>query len=171
MKSFRNVFGGNRTYGRFDGELHQQASDLVFATFQSVHKALNSFDPSSFEYVIIDEAHHTAARTRDDVVAYFKPRFMLGLTATPLRADGKDIYTYYNDVVAASLPLERAIADGLLTRIDYRVLSDRVDPAALPQVLKFLGKATKEMIFEPRSDIDIVRIVEQEANSLSESPN
>lgn len=124
MKSFKNVFGNNRSYGRFDGEVHQQDSDLVFATFQSVHRALNLFEPFSFEYVIIDEAHHTAAPTRDEVVAYFSPRFMLGLTATPMRGDGKDIYTYYNDIIAVSLPLERAIAENLLTQIDYRVLSD-----------------------------------------------
>jgi superfamily II DNA or RNA helicase len=170
MKSFRNVFGNDRSYGRFDGEVHQQDSDLVFATFQSVHRALNLFDPFSFEYVIIDEAHHTAAPSRDEVVAYFRPRFMLGLTATPMRGDGKDIYTYYNDTVAVSLPLERAIADDLLTQIDYRVLSDRIDPTALPQVLKFLGRARKELIFDPRSDRDIVEIIEQEATNLSESP-
>lgn len=170
MKSFRNVFGNNRSYGRFDGEVHQQDADLVFATFQSVHRVLNLFDPFSFEYIIIDEAHHTAAPTRDEVVAHLKPRFMLGLTATPMRGDGKDIYTYYNDVVAVSLPLERAIAESLLSQIDYRVLSDRVDPTALPQVLKFLGRARKELVFDPRSDRDIVEIIEQEANNLSESP-
>lgn len=170
LKSFRNVFGNNRSYGRFDGEVRQQESDLVFATFQSTHKALSLFDPFSFEYVIIDEAHHTAAPTRDDVVTHFRPRFMLGLTATPMRGDGKDIYTYYNDIVAASLPLERAIAEDLLAQIDYRVLSDRVDPTALPQVLRFLGTARKELTFEPRSDRNIVEIIEAEANNLSESP-
>lgn len=170
LKSFRNVFGNSRSYGRFDGEVHQQDSDLVFATFQSAHKALKLFDPFSFDYVIIDEAHHTAAPTRDEVVAYFKPRFMLGLTATPWRGDGKDIYIYYNDIVAVSLPLERAIADDLLTQIDYRVLSDRVDPTALPQALKFLGSARKELTFEPRSDRAIVETIEQEADNLSESP-
>lgn len=170
MKSYKNVFGNNRSYGRFDGDAHEQDRDLVFATFQSVHKSLGSFDPLSFEYVVIDEAHHTAAPTRDEVVNFFRPRFTLGLTATPMRGDGKDIYTYYNDTVAVSLPLERAIGDGLLTPIDYRVLSDRVDTEALPQVLKFLGKARKELVLEARSDRDIVEIIEREANDLSATP-
>jgi superfamily II DNA or RNA helicase len=169
-RSFRNVFGNNRSIGRFDGEERYKDADLLFASFQSIHKSLNIFDPFEFEYVVVDEAHHTAARTRDAVVRYFKPRFMLGLTATPLRGDGKDIYEYYNDIVAASLPIERAIAQGLLTSIDYRVLSDKADPHALMNVLKLSGKLSKEITFKPRSDKDIVDIILGEARSMVNTP-
>lgn len=170
MKSFKNVFGNNRSYGRFDGEARQQNLDLVFATFQSVYKSLDLFDPYSYEYIVIDEAHHTAAPTRDEVVSHFKARFTLGLTATPMRGDGKDIYTYYDDTVAVSLPLEKAIAENLLTPIDYHIVSDKINSEALPQLLKSFVKGRKEINFSPRNDVEIVSIVEQEARKLSKNP-
>lgn len=149
-RSYGRVFGSARRYGRFDGEVQDRQGDLLFATFQSVHQHLNSFGSEDFDYVVIDEAHHVAARTRAAVVRHFRPRFMLGLTATDFRADGQDIYAYYNDVVAASLPLERALVDGLLTPIDFRGFSDPVDRDELAE----LGTLTRgrRNVFAAHSD-------------------
>ncbi len=86
-----------------------------------------------------------------------------------MRGDGKDIYTYYNDTIASSLPLERAIADRLLTPIDYRVYSDRIDPDALALALKSAGKSSSQNLFSPRNDREIVKTVLKESEQISSS--
>src|SRR3990172_8517136 len=66
--SFREVFGDGRSYGRFDGELREPDKDFVFGTFQSIYQSLSNIDPTAFDYLAVDEAHHTAAPPRDQVV-------------------------------------------------------------------------------------------------------
>ena len=88
-QSFKRVYGAKRRFGRFDGEVRDRAAELLFATFQSMHENLSSFDPDAFEYLIIDEAHHTAAPTRDKVVNYFRPLFRLGLRPPLIAVTGK----------------------------------------------------------------------------------
>lgn len=156
-RSFGNVFGENRTYGKFDGTQKDIDKEFLFATFQSTHKSLAIFDAAQFDYIVVDEAHHTAATTRDQVVGYFRPRFLLGLTATPNRFDGKDVYQYYDDNVAINLPLEMALAQDLLTPVDYRVYTDstKLDNPAID-----LDENEREdYFFEPRSDQEIVQII------------
>jgi superfamily II DNA or RNA helicase len=168
-QTFRQVFGRSVSYGRFDGDVHEPDADLVFGLFQSMHKHLDEFDPRDFDYVIVDEAHHSAAPTRDAVISYFNPRFTLGLTATPLRGDGKDILTYYNDVVAINLPLERALVDGLLTPINYEVISDSVDQEKLLNLLRSARTPPQiefETLFKPRVDQEIVRTIRERAESI-----
>jgi len=169
-RTFGNVFGTARSYGRFDGEAHEPQADFVFGSFQSVYDSLDLFEPTSFDYVIVDEAHHTAAPTRDAVVSHVRPQFMLGLTATPFRGDGKDIYTYYNDTVAVSLPVEKAIVQGLLAPIEYRMISDIADPNALNLALRSAGKIKAGKLFKPRSDSEIVNLVWKSAAQLAQTP-
>ncbi len=64
-RSFISVFGKNRSYGRFDGELREKGKEFTFATFQSFYNSLSAIDPTEFDYVVVDEAHHTVAPTRD----------------------------------------------------------------------------------------------------------
>lgn len=154
-EAFRRVFGPARSFGLFVGGQHDMDVDFVFGTFQSIEPILESIDPATFEYVVIDEAHHSAAPTRDRVVQYLTPEFMLGLTATDFRGDGKDIYSYYDDVVAASLPLERALVDGLLTPISYRVFTDPIDAEVLRDVFRDPEQRPKDL-FTPAPDASIV---------------
>ncbi len=170
-RSYRQVFGDKRSYGRFDGDKKEWNKDFVFATFQSIFNNLELFEPTLFSYIIIDEAHHTPAKTRDKVVSHFKPRFLLGLTATPNRFDGKDIYSYYGDIVGMNLPLEKALLENLLTPVDYRVYSDKVDPTRLANILSEMdGDRESENYFESRSDIEIVQLIKKtsHANFTSE---
>jgi superfamily II DNA or RNA helicase/transcriptional regulator with XRE-family HTH domain len=166
--AFTRVFGEARTYGAVDAARRESDRDLVFATFQSFHRHLNEIASSEFHYVIVDEAHHTAAPTRDAVVRHLEPTFLLGLTATPLRADGQDITAYYGDVVAASLPLERALAEGLLAPIDYRLVSDKVDRGLLATVLagNGSGNGATTRLFQPLDDEVIVETVMREASTV-----
>jgi superfamily II DNA or RNA helicase len=163
-RAFRQIFGSSRSFGHFDGVEHDKKKDFLFATFQSVERNLASFDKDEFDYIIVDEAHHTPAETRDRVVSYFVPLFLLGLTATPSRFDGKDITKFFDDNIAINLPLEKSLARGLLTPIDYRVYTDKAETRDLLRLLK----GTKDIeddetlgknLFRPRSDKEIVNLV------------
>ena len=64
---------------------------MVFASVQSLHRNLGRFDADEFDYIVVDEFHHAAAHTYRQVIAHFRPEFLLGLTATPRRADNADL--------------------------------------------------------------------------------
>jgi len=165
-RTYRSVFGDARTYGRFDGIVRDYDVDILFATFQSMYRHLEMFPRGAFDYGVVDEAHHTPARTREEVMDHFVFGFQMGLTATPDRYDGRDVYEYYDNVVAFNLPLEKALAEGLLTPIHYVMYTDRVKPAELRRYLADLGSAghkRSRLVFEPRPDEEIVRIVNRRA--------
>jgi len=84
--------------GFFTGkEKTHEGKNIIFSTVQTIsrEKNLAQFAPDFFDYVIIDESHHTAAESYKKVAEYFQPKFFLGLTATPDRMDKKDVLEYY----------------------------------------------------------------------------
>ena len=83
--------------------------------------------PDYYEYIIFDECHHIAAKTYQNVLNYFKPQILLGLTATPDRLDGVDILGFFNNRIAASISLADAIDRKLLCPFQYFGVSDNTD--------------------------------------------
>lgn len=92
----------------------------VFASIQSLDKArLAGIPPDHFDVVVVDEFHHAAAETYEDLLAHLTPRILLGLTATPERADGKSILRHFGDRIASELRLWKALDEGLLSPFQY----------------------------------------------------
>ncbi|MDO6563287.1 DEAD/DEAH box helicase family protein [Amphritea sp. 1_MG-2023] len=83
----------HKRVGRFSGKQKDERCDLLFASVQTLGRMANleRFTSDSFDYIVIDEFHHAAAGSYQRLLTYFKPQFMLGLTATPDRTDGADI--------------------------------------------------------------------------------
>lgn len=77
--------------GLFVGEEKNPGAYVVCGSIQSVSQNLDCFKPDDFGYIIVDECHHGTAATYKKVLEYFKPKFTLGLTATPDRMDGESI--------------------------------------------------------------------------------
>src|SRR5207237_9734313 len=77
---------------------------------------LNDFDEREFGYIVVDEAHHAAADTYRKIIGYFRPRFLLGLTATPERHDDQSLIDIFCNT-AHRLELSEAIERGLLVPI------------------------------------------------------
>lgn len=115
---------------------------VVFATFQSLYPNLASFKPEEFDYIIWDEAHHIEATTFKAVREHFQPKFELGLTATPTRADGLDILDYFGEPVYAK-GLAEGIAEGWLSAVDYHIVLDDTVKEAVEQ--GFDAKTTKDI--------------------------
>ena len=91
-------------------------TQIVCGSVQSIALNLESFFPESFDYLIVDEAHHASAETYQKVLAYFKPRFTLGLTATPERSDGVDILEIFKNT-AHRLDIQTAVEIGELVPV------------------------------------------------------
>ena len=85
------------TFGYFTGDRRDADGDVVFASIQSLTRNLAAFDPTTFDYVVVDEFHHADAPTYRRVIAHFRPQFLLGLTATPERTDQSDILSLCDD--------------------------------------------------------------------------
>ena len=121
----------NRSYTFFNGEEKDASGDVVFASVQTLRKEkyLNRyFTPDSFDYIIVDEFHHAAAKSYLNVLDYFKPRFLLGLTATPYRMDNQDIFRLCNDNLLYELDIKDAINRDLLVPFKYYgIYDDEVD--------------------------------------------
>ena len=98
-------------------ENHKETdAQVICASVQSVALNLDSFLPDAFDYLIIDEAHHAAAETYQKVLAYFTPRFTLGLTATPERTDDQDILEIFKNT-AHRLDIQTAVEIGELVPV------------------------------------------------------
>ncbi|MBR5242924.1 MAG: DEAD/DEAH box helicase family protein, partial [Thermoguttaceae bacterium] len=109
------------TTGKFaDGEKTTDAQ-VVCGSVQSVALNLDLFRDDEFDYLIVDEAHHATAETYRKIIAYFKPKFTLGLTATPERADDENILEIFQKT-AHKLDMQTAIEVGALAPVrSFRV--------------------------------------------------
>src|SRR5690606_31812760 len=83
--------------GMYVAEEKDKDSYVVCGSVQSISQNIEEFHPEEFGYVIIDEAHHGTANTYRKILSYFKPKFTLGLTATPDRTDGEDLLEVFQN--------------------------------------------------------------------------
>jgi len=112
--------------GRYYGGAHETDADNLVAAIQSVADHLDEFGPREFAYLVIDEAHHAAAETYRRILEHFKPRFILGLTATAERADGQNLLELFRDC-AHRLTLQEAVERGELVPIRCVRVKTNVD--------------------------------------------
>jgi len=159
--TFETIVGPRRSYGFFHGsEKHLHSVDVLFASFQTMATRRTSFDPAEFRYVIVDEAHHAAAPTYLPTIRYFRPEFLLGMTATPERADGQPVTAVFGQPVMR-MDVPEAIAHGHLARIDYRLMTDEiVNTGVLATPAGQLSAAKlNRSIFLPMRDEKIISII------------
>lgn len=104
------------TVGKFADSAKDYESNVICGSIQSVALNLDTFNDNDFDYIIIDEAHHATAETYQKILAYFKPKFILGLTATPERADDTDILDIFQNT-AHKLDIQTAVEIGALTNV------------------------------------------------------
>lgn len=113
----------------FFGNYRPDSIDHLFISVQTFNsQALHTMTSSNYyDYIIVDEFHHAAAPTYRKLLSYYKPKVLLGLTATPERMDGKSILEYFNNRIAAEIRLPEAIDRKLLCPFQYFGVTDTVD--------------------------------------------
>ena len=123
--SFMKVFGAEKSYGLFTGNENNIDVDFVFASSRMLSQHLEEFDPEEFDYIIYDEVHHIVANSGSKILEYFKPDFMLGLTATPERMDNQDVFSIFDNNVPFELRLRDAISNDLIVPFHYYGIRDQ----------------------------------------------
>ncbi len=132
--SFKNV-RNSEDYGFFFGKQKDTDKSVIFASVATLGRAeylkKEYFSEDYFDYIVIDEFHHAVNEQYRNIVNYFKPKFMLGLTATPERMDGKNIYEICDYNVPYEISLKEAINKGLLVPFHYYGVYDETDYSGL----------------------------------------
>lgn len=116
------------------GEHKPESLEYLFISIQSFNsqELCKKISPDYYDYIVIDEFHHAAADTYQELLSYYKPKILLGLTATPERMDGKSVYDYFETKSAtAEIRLPEAIERKLLSPFQYFGVTDSVDLESL----------------------------------------
>jgi superfamily II DNA or RNA helicase len=126
LKSYQQIFGNSRTMGMYSGGTREKNSDFLFATIQTICKneSLCQFPSNHFDYIIIDETHRSGAESYQKILNHFTPKFLLGMTATPERTDGFDIFKQFNYNIAYEIRLHRALEEQMLCSFHYYGVTD-----------------------------------------------
>ncbi|HUX22489.1 MAG TPA: DEAD/DEAH box helicase family protein, partial [Spirochaetia bacterium] len=142
--------------GSYSGQSRERDADFLFASIQTLgaERHLEGFAPDHFDYIVVDEFHHAAAASYRRLLQHFRPKFLLGLTATPDRTDRSDILSFCDDNLVFDFDLFRAIRETLLCPFHYYGILDRTveyreipwrngkfDPGTLSNRLATLNRA------------------------------
>ena len=126
LQSYKNVFGESKTFGLLSGNSKDTNVDYLFATMQTMSKkeVYSSFAPDTFDAIIIDEAHRIGAKSYQEIMDYFKPKFWLGMSASPERTDDFDVYAAFDHNIAYEIRLQQALEENLLCPFHYFGITD-----------------------------------------------
>lgn len=126
INSYRKVFGNKKSFGLLSGNVKDFESDYLFSTMQMMAKPeiLARFGKDEFDIIVIDEVHRAGAESYQRIMKYFKPRFWLGMTASPERTDGFDIYNLFDHNIAYEIRLQQALEEDLLCPFHYFGITD-----------------------------------------------
>lgn len=126
MKSYQTVFGDGKSMGMYSGNRKELDKDFIFSTIQTISKDahLERFPVDHFDYIVIDETHRAGANSYQRILDYFSPKFLLGMTATPERTDGFDIFNLFNYTIAHEIRLHDALNENMLSPFHYYGVTD-----------------------------------------------
>lgn len=127
--TFQGILRDNNFGGLWVDGMEPERYECVFVSVQTLNNRIDSLNLSElfYDFIIIDEVHHISASSYRPILNYFKPKILLGLTATPERMDGEDILKDFSNVIAAEIRLPEALNRKLLCPFQYFGITDSVD--------------------------------------------
>jgi len=128
-----------------------------FGLYQSFYGYLGGVDPSTFDVVIVDEAHHALATGFRTCINHLAPRFLIGMTATPWRGDGKSLTEVFGEPIA-QVSLVDGMSMGFLSQVDYRLYCDNINWDVVPRLSKkrLTIRDLNKKLFIPQRDEAII---------------
>lgn len=128
METFQSIFGKDKSMGVYSGQQQEIDKDFLFSTVQTIAKQnhLDKFDTDYFDYIIIDESHRSGSDSYKRLLEHFQPKFLLGMTATPERTDGEDIFSLFDHNIAYEIRLNRAMEENMLSNFHYYGVTDLI---------------------------------------------
>ena len=127
ITEFTKVLGAPESdFGKISGSSRQTDRRYTFATVQTLSQqhVLDSLDTSAFDYILIDEVHRAGAKSFSRVLDHFRPKFLLGMTATPERTDGENIFELFDYNVPYEIRLNTALQLDMLAPFHYFGVAD-----------------------------------------------
>ncbi|MEO1814533.1 MAG: DUF3427 domain-containing protein [Acetobacterium sp.] len=126
---FRNVLRDENFGDLFVGNHRPSQISHLFMSIQTFNAQAfaDKTTPEFYDYIIVDEFHHAAAKSYQRLLDYYQPKILLGLTATPERMDGQDILSFFDNRIAAEIRLPEAIDRKLLSPFQYFGVTDTID--------------------------------------------
>lgn len=128
--SFQRVFGSKKKMEILSGNAKDlekiKSADFVFSMMNMMAKddVRSQFEADAFSMIIIDEVHRAASNSYQKIMGYFQPDFWLGMTASPDRPDGYDIYQLFHHNIAYEIRLQQALEHDLLCPFHYFGITD-----------------------------------------------
>jgi superfamily II DNA or RNA helicase len=129
LSAFRGILRDNNFGELWVDGLIPDNFEYVFASVQTLNNRLQELNqsPEFYDYIVIDECHHLTAGSYRNIINYFKPKVLLGLTATPERMDGGNIQEDFHHKIAAEIRLPEALNRKLLSPFQYFGITDSID--------------------------------------------
>lgn len=126
LKSYRKVFGNTKKLALLSGKFKEYEADILFATMSMMAKTetMERYTPEEFDWICIDEVHRAGSESYQKIMNYFNPDFWLGMTASPERTDGFDIFDLFDHNIAYEIRLQHALKEDLLCPFHYFGITD-----------------------------------------------
>ena len=140
-----------------DGDAPVPIDGINFGLYQTLHGYLGGIDPDAFDLVIVDEAHHALANAFATCMEHLKPKFLIGMTATPWRGDGALIDSVFGEPID-KVSLVDGMKMGYLSRVDYRLICDNINWDEIPKLAKktVSVRDLNKRLFLPQRDDAVV---------------
>ena len=115
IRSYKKVFGNTKSFGLLSGNSKEYDAEYLFSTMNMMARpeVHERFSPDEFQVIVIDEAHRTGAGSYQEIMKYFKPKFWLGMTASPERTDDFDVFEAFDHNIAYKIRLQQAMEENL----------------------------------------------------------
>lgn len=120
---------------RIDNSLSELKDKIDVYTYLYMAKHYSEYDSNHYNYLVVDEAHHSVAPVLKRVIQYFNPDFLIGLTATDDRPDKKKLETVFGSY-STSLSLKEAMEKGIVARANVYRIKTNIDLSKI----RFNGK-------------------------------
>ena len=140
IRSYKKVFGNTKSFGLLSGNSKEYDAEYLFSTMNMMARpeVHERFSPDEFQMIVIDEAHRTGAGSYQEIMKYFKPKFWLGMTASPERTDDFDVFEAFDHNIAYEIRLQQAMEENLLCPFHYFGITDlRIDGEAVEDKADF----------------------------------
>ena len=151
----------------FNGLPPRNSEGISFGLYQSLYGYLPGIDSEQFDVVIVDEAHHALAHGFRTCLDHLKPKFLIGMTATPWRGDGQSLNLVFGAPVA-KVSLVDGMAMGYLSKVDYRILCDNVDWDNMQSLSKkkLSIKDLNKRLFLPQRDEAVIAEIQKTISQI-----
>ena len=126
IDAYRHIFKNHEDFGLLTGNVKDYDKPYLFSTIQTMSKedVYKRYSQDHFDYIIVDEVHKAGALSYLKVLDYFKPKFLLGMTASPERTDGFNIYDLFDNNIVHEIRLQEALDEDLLCPFHYFGITD-----------------------------------------------